>query len=254
MNKILKAAVIGAMLAITSGAAMADAKNPKIGFSIDDLRVERWTRDRDFFIAAAKGLGAEVYVQSADASEQRQIAQIENLISRGVDALVIVPYNATVLNNAIKEAKKAHIKVISYDRLILNSDIDDYISFDNEKVGEMQAEGVVRSSLRGTSTCSAARRPTTTPRCCAKTVRQGAGVWPGRRPRGRAPRHQRHPGDDGLQAAQADRLGSGQAGRGTGAQREAGLQFAVRQRHEKSRHRAAETYPADQGQRHGAGR
>ncbi|WP_295993047.1 D-xylose ABC transporter substrate-binding protein [Rugamonas sp.] len=149
MNKILKAAVIGAMLAISSSAAMADAKNPKIGFSIDDLRVERWTRDRDFFIAAAEGLGAKVFVQSADASEQRQIAQIENLISRGVDALVIVPYNATVLNNAIQEAKKAHIKVISYDRLILNSDIDAYISFDNEKVGEMQAEGVVKVQPKG---------------------------------------------------------------------------------------------------------
>jgi D-xylose transport system substrate-binding protein len=46
-------------------------------------------------------------VQSADASEQRQISQIENLISRGVDVLVIVPYNATVLNNAVREAKKA---------------------------------------------------------------------------------------------------------------------------------------------------
>jgi D-xylose transport system substrate-binding protein len=83
-----------------------DAKNPKIGFSIDDLRVERWARDRDYFVAAAEKLGAKVYVQSADASEQRQIAQIENLISRGVDVLVIVPYNATVLNNAIAKRRR----------------------------------------------------------------------------------------------------------------------------------------------------
>jgi D-xylose transport system substrate-binding protein len=149
MKARLKAAALAAIMALSAGSALADAKNPKIGFSIDDLRVERWTRDRDLFTAEAQKLGAKVFVQSADASEQRQIAQIENLISRGVDVLVIVPYNATVLNNAIKEAKKAKIKVLSYDRLILNSDVDAYISFDNNKVGELQAEGVIAVKPKG---------------------------------------------------------------------------------------------------------
>ena len=149
MKKILSAAAIAVMMVCAGGNAMADAKNPKIGFSIDDLRLERWARDRDYFVAAAEKQGAKVFVQSADASEQRQIAQIENLISRGVDVLVIVPYNATVLNNAVKEAKKAKIKVISYDRLILNADIDAYISFDNKMVGEMQAQGVVAVKPKG---------------------------------------------------------------------------------------------------------
>ena len=149
MKKIVLSAVIGAMMALSGGAAMADAKNPKIGFSIDDLRLERWARDRDYFTAEAEKLGAKVYVQSADASEQRQLAQIENLISRGVDVLVIVPYNATVLNNAVREAKKSNIKVVSYDRLILNADIDAYISFDNAAVGEMQAKGVVDAKPKG---------------------------------------------------------------------------------------------------------
>jgi D-xylose transport system substrate-binding protein len=133
----------------SAGAAHADAAHPKIGFSIDDLRLERWARDRDYFNAAADKLGAKVYVQSADGSEQRQIAQIENLISRGVDVLVIVPYNATVLNNAIREAKKAKIKVVSYDRLILNADVDAYISFDNKAVGELQAQSLVALKPKG---------------------------------------------------------------------------------------------------------
>jgi D-xylose transport system substrate-binding protein len=149
MKKILTTAVVSALMALTSGQALADAKNPKIGFSIDDLRIERWARDRDYFVAAASQLGAKVFVQSADASEQKQIAQIENLISRGVDVLVIVPYNATVLNNAIREAKKANIKVVSYDRLALNADLDAYISFDNKAVGEMQAKGVVQVQPKG---------------------------------------------------------------------------------------------------------
>ncbi len=152
MKNMIKAVTLacfaGSML-LSSGAALADAKNPKIGFSIDDLRVERWSRDRDYFTAAAEKLGAKVYVQSADASEQRQIAQIENLISRGVDVLVIVPYNSTVLNSAIREAKKAKIKVVSYDRLILNADIDAYISFDNKVVGELQAQALVSQKPKG---------------------------------------------------------------------------------------------------------
>lgn len=149
MKKLLISAAVAVMLVCAGGNAMADAKNPKIGFSIDDLRLERWARDRDYFVAAAEKQGAKVFVQSADASEQRQIAQIENLISRGVDVLVIVPYNATVLNNAIREAKKAKIKVVSYDRLILNADVDAYISFDNKKVGELQAKGVLAVKPKG---------------------------------------------------------------------------------------------------------
>ncbi len=149
MKKIVGAAAMAVLMLLTGAPASADPKTPKIGFSIDDLRVERWGRDRDFFVAAAEQLGAKVYVQSADASEQRQIAQIENLISRGVDVLVIVPYNATVLNNAIHEAKKSKIKVVSYDRLIMGADIDAYISFDNRMVGEMQAQGVVQVKPKG---------------------------------------------------------------------------------------------------------
>lgn len=145
-----KATLLAGLLALcTTGFAQADAQHPKIGFSIDDLRLERWARDRDYFVAAAEQLGAKVYVQSADANEQRQLSQIENLISRGVDAIVIVPFNATVLNNVVAEAKKAGVKVISYDRLILNADIDAYISFDNEKVGEMQAGGVLKAQPKG---------------------------------------------------------------------------------------------------------
>jgi D-xylose transport system substrate-binding protein len=149
MKKLLTAAAIAAATLFTAANASADAQHPKIGLSIDDLRVERWTRDREYFIAAAEKLGATVFVQSADASEQRQMAQIENLISRGVDVLVIVPYNATVLTNAINEAKKAKIKVLSYDRLILNANVDAYISFDNTTVGEMQAQAIAQLKPKG---------------------------------------------------------------------------------------------------------
>jgi D-xylose transport system substrate-binding protein len=151
-RSVLSSLVCGAVLASLSLAAPlahASKDHPEIGFCIDDLRVERWSRDRDYFVAAAEKLGAKVSVQSADASEERQVSQIENLISRGVDVIVIVPFNSKALTNVVAEAKKAGIKVVSYDRLILDADIDGYISFDNEKVGELQAQGVYNAQPKG---------------------------------------------------------------------------------------------------------
>lgn len=151
-RSILGSFIASAVLAgLTLAAPLAHASkdHPVIGFCIDDLRVERWSRDRDYFVAAAQKLGATVSVQSADASEERQISQIENLIARGVDVIVIVPFNSKTLGNVVAEAKKAGIKVVSYDRLILDADVDAYISFDNEKVGELQATGVYAAQPKG---------------------------------------------------------------------------------------------------------
>lgn len=142
-------ACCGVVMLALAGPALASPEHPKVGFSIDDLRVERWTHDRDDFVAAAKALGATVNVQSADANEERQTAQIENLISRGMDVIVIVPFNGKVLGNVINEAKQAGIKVVAYDRLILDADIDAYVTFDNERVGEMQAQGVLEAKPSG---------------------------------------------------------------------------------------------------------
>ena len=141
--------VLVAAAACVSMPALASKEKPVIGFSIDDLRVERWARDRDYFIEAAKQLGAEVSVQSADGDTAKQVSQIENLISQKVDALVIVPKDQSTLSNVLKEAKKAGIKVVSYDRLIKSPNVDVYISFDNERVGFMQGEALMKAMPNG---------------------------------------------------------------------------------------------------------
>lgn len=141
--------LLSAALLFCAFTAHASKEHPVIGFSIDDLRLERWAHDRDYFVAAATKLGAKVYVQSADASEERQVAQLENLIARQVDVLVIVPFNSKVLSNVVAEARRNGIKVVSYDRLILNADVDAYITFDNERVGELQAQGVLNGAPKG---------------------------------------------------------------------------------------------------------
>lgn len=127
----------------------AFAKSLKIGMVIDDLRLERWQKDRDIFVGKAEELGAQVYVQSANGNEQTQISQIENMISRGVDVLVIIPTNGGVLSNVITDAKRDGIKVLAYDRLISDADLDFYLSFDNERVGEMQAQAMLDAKPKG---------------------------------------------------------------------------------------------------------
>lgn len=121
----------------------------KIGFSMDTLEEERWLKDRDLFKEAVEALGAEVEIMAANGNSALQIAQAETLISQGVDLLVIVPYNAEAAAAIVNKARLAGIKVLSYDRLVKNADIDLYISFDNEQIGEMQAKAITSLVPKG---------------------------------------------------------------------------------------------------------
>ncbi len=135
----------------TSSPPSSDAVDSKIkiGLSMDSLRVERWQKDRDIFIAEAEKLGAEVIVQSADGDERRQNEQAENMITQGVDVLVVIPKDSVAASQIVQVAHAEGIKVIAYDRLIRESSPDLYISFDNEKVGYLQAEYLLRQKPKG---------------------------------------------------------------------------------------------------------
>lgn len=157
-KKIMKSICIGVISIFTLssfmgcssiGASTSQNKKIKIGLSIDDLRLERWQHDRDIFTEAAKKLGADVIVQSANGDDTTQYSQAENLISQGVDILVIIPHNGQTMAPIVEEAHKSKIKVLAYDRIITNSDLDDYISFDNVKVGELQAKAIVDKVPKG---------------------------------------------------------------------------------------------------------
>ncbi len=119
------------------------AKAVKIGMSFDSLLVERWQKDRDIFIAEAGKLGADCVFLSADGDAKKQNEQCDVLLGQGIDVLVIVPKSATASARAVQKAKKQGVPVLSYDRLILGADVDIYLSFDNERVGQMQGEYLV---------------------------------------------------------------------------------------------------------------
>ena len=124
-------------------------KKLKIGFSVSSLVLERWQRDRDIFTATAKNLGADVNVQNANGSTKEQMDQIEYFIQQKMDVIVIIPEDCGALTKVVKKAKNAGIPVISYDRLIENADVDLYISFDNQAVGELMAEELIHTIPSG---------------------------------------------------------------------------------------------------------
>lgn len=115
----------------------------KIGLCFDSFVIERWQKDRDVFVSTAKEYGAEVNVQNANGDLEEQINQIEYLIKQKMDVIVIVGIDSNKMENVVKKAKDAGIIVIAYDRMLNNADIDFYISFDNEKVGELMAQALI---------------------------------------------------------------------------------------------------------------
>jgi len=115
----------------------------KIGFSMATLQEERWQKDRDEFVKKAEELGAQVIVKDANNDADEQILQAENLISQGVDVLVVIAQDGESAAKIVEAAHAEKIKVIAYDRLIKNSDLDLYVSFNNVSVGEIQAQNIL---------------------------------------------------------------------------------------------------------------
>lgn len=120
-----------------------------IGLSLDTVREERWQRDRDEFVKRATELGAVVKVQVANNDDARQNAQCENLLTQGVDVLVVAPHNSESAATIVKSAHQAGVPVIAYDRLINQCDVDLYMSFDNVEVGRLQAGYAVKRVPKG---------------------------------------------------------------------------------------------------------
>lgn len=121
----------------------------QIGLSFDSFVIERWLRDRDMFVSTAQSLGAEVNVQVAGGVVEEQISQIEYFIKKKMDVIVVIPIDGNALYDVLKEAKEKGIYVICYDRIVENINADLYITIDNEKVGTLIGEALIKACPDG---------------------------------------------------------------------------------------------------------
>src|SRR3984893_13497641 len=148
---IAGACVSGTKQTNEGGARKAKGPNDKIkiGFSIDTLKEERWQRDKDLVEKRAKEIGAELNVQVANGSDSDQIKQAENMLTQGVDVLIVAPHNSEIAASIVEAAHKQGVPVISYDRLIRNSDVDLYVAHQVVKIGQMQAQYALDHAPKG---------------------------------------------------------------------------------------------------------
>src|SRR5690606_17041143 len=113
------------------------------------LKEERWVRDRDAFQAACVKLDVECVITVADNRAEKQANDVDNLLTQGIDALVIAPSNATLAASMVDKAKERGVPVVSYDRLINSDKIDLYISHQVPVIGRKIAEYALQKVPEG---------------------------------------------------------------------------------------------------------
>ena len=136
--------VLTAMLAVAAMGTMANAEGEKIGVAMPTQDLQRWNQDGSNMKAELEAKGYEVDLQYAGNDSATQASQIENMIANGDQLLVVASIDSDSLGTVLAQAKEANIPVISYDRLIMNTDaISYYATFDNYLVGKTQGEFLV---------------------------------------------------------------------------------------------------------------
>lgn len=124
-------------------------KKIKVGFSMATVKEERWQRDHDAFESRCKELGVECSITVADNNSSRQSNDVDNLLTQGIDVLVIAPQDATQAAAMVDKAKAQGIPVISYDRLINSPKLDLYISHQVPVIGSKMVEYAMAKVPKG---------------------------------------------------------------------------------------------------------
>ncbi len=132
-----------------SGAPADDGDGESLGYvgiSMPTQSLERWNRDGSYLDEQFKAAGYDTMLTFANNETDQQVNDIQNMIADGVDLLVISAIDGEALNTVMNEAGEAGIPVIAYDRLIMNDNVQYYVSFDNFSVGVLQGE-FIRDAL-----------------------------------------------------------------------------------------------------------
>jgi len=135
-------ALTGLSALVSSSAALAQAK-PAIGIAMPTKASARWIDDGNNIVKVLKERGYGTDLQYAEDDIPNQLSQVENMVAKGVKALIIAAIDGTTLSDVLKQAKANGIIVIAYDRLIRDTpNVDYYATFDNFQVGVLQAQSI----------------------------------------------------------------------------------------------------------------
>ncbi|MCG8700992.1 MAG: substrate-binding domain-containing protein [Bacteroidales bacterium] len=121
----------------------------QIGLSIGDLFADRWYKDHQYIVESANKMGAAVKTVYGNGEADKQETETLKLLDAEIDILIIIPADGDKCGTIVKKAKEKSVPIISYDRIIRNEIIDYYISFDNVKVGELQAQYAYERAPKG---------------------------------------------------------------------------------------------------------
>ncbi|MBI2333092.1 MAG: sugar-binding protein [Chloroflexi bacterium] len=120
----------------TAESATDAAETKIVGISMPTKTSTRWISDGESMVKEFEAMGYETDLQFADDDIPNQLAQIENMITKGADVLVIAAIDGSTLTDTLSKAKEAGVLVIAYDRLLVNTEnVDYYATFDNFGVG-----------------------------------------------------------------------------------------------------------------------
>lgn len=139
--------VAGALLSATALTA-ANAQDITVGVSWSNFQEERWKTDEAAIKSQLEALGAEYISADAQSSAAKQLSDVESLISRGADALIILAQDSEAIRPAVEKAVNEGIPVVGYDRLIEIPEAY-YLTFDNKEVGRIQAREVFKVQPEG---------------------------------------------------------------------------------------------------------
>lgn len=143
LQRLFASLVVGAAMLGVTPFASAQGKG-LIGIAMPTKSSSRWISDGENMVKILKQRGYDTDLQYADDDIPNQLAQVENMITKGAKVLVIAAIDGTTLSNALQKAADKGVKVIAYDRLIRGSkNVDYYATFDNFQVGVLQANSIV---------------------------------------------------------------------------------------------------------------
>jgi D-xylose transport system substrate-binding protein len=148
MRKWIAMMVAAVALASLTGFAQAGEKL-KIGLALPTQQEERWVRDMHAMQEEANKLNIDLRIAIARNDQSQQNNQVEQLLSQGIKVLIIAPHDGEGAAASVDKAHADGVKVISYDRLIMGTEVDVYMSFDNVRVGELMGNWITKLVPKG---------------------------------------------------------------------------------------------------------